>query len=63
MSYVGQAKLKIEYKILTLSQMSCLSFVGAVNFISRCGVETTTLYWWIPGGMGLGSSTERTAST
>lgn len=29
----------------TLNQMSCLSFVGAVNFISRWGVETITLYW------------------
>jgi hypothetical protein len=45
-----------------LSQMSCLSLVGAVNFISLNGVETTTLYWWRPGGRGLGSSTERTPS-
>ena len=42
--------------------MSCLSFVGAVNFISRCGVEMMTLYWYKPGGMGLGSKTCRTLS-
>lgn len=28
----------------TSSQISCLSFVGAVIFISLWGVETTTLY-------------------
>jgi hypothetical protein len=42
--------------------MSCLSLVGAVIFISRWGVDTTTLYWEIPGGIGFGSSTERTES-
>lgn len=47
---------------LTLYQISCRSFVGAVNFISRCGVDTTTLYGYRPGGYGLGSSTERTDS-
>lgn len=45
-----------------LSQMSCLSLVGAVNFISRWGVDTMTLYWCNPGGIGLGSNTDRTPS-
>jgi hypothetical protein len=27
------------------NQISCLSLVGAVIFISLCAVETMTLYW------------------
>jgi len=46
-----------------LYQISCLSLVGAVNFISLCGVDTMTLYWYNPGGIGFGSKTERTPST
>lgn len=53
---------KVFMVIRTLSQMSCLSLVSAVIFISRCGVEMITLYWNKPGGMGLGSSTDRTPS-
>ena len=50
------------HQFLTLSQISCLSLVGAVNFISLCGVDTMILYWYNPGGIGLGSSTARTES-
>jgi len=46
-----------------LNQISCLSLVGAVNFISLCGVDTITLYWYKPGGIGFGSRTDRTPST
>ena len=53
---------KNECVSLTLYQISCLSFVGAVNFISRWGVDTIMLYWWIPGGIGFGSMTARTDS-
>jgi hypothetical protein len=44
------------------NQTSCLSLVGAVNFISLLGVETMTLYWWRPGGIWLGSRTDLTLS-
>jgi len=59
---IGQRQLRRGIRDNTLIQMSCLSLLGAVNFISLNGVDTTTLYWWRPGGSGLGSSTERTPS-
>lgn len=57
-----QRRVRQEIRDHTLTHMSCLSLLGAVNFISLKGVDTTTLYWWRPGGRGLGSSTERTPS-
>lgn len=58
---VGGVGLDSRY-LRALNQISCLSFVGQVIFISLCGVETITLYWHRPGGMGLGSSTDLTPS-
>jgi len=58
----GMATGRAKRYLNAFNQISCLSFVGAVNFISLVGVETMTLYWWRPGGIGFGSRTDLTLS-
>lgn len=60
-AYQTQA-LDPEVASLTRYQMSWRSLVGAVIFISLCGVEMMMLYWCRPGGIGFGSRTDLTES-